>query len=301
MDMKTTTVILCLGLCACADHSSDDPVAQSDNGGQAAEQGMGGMGGVKVDLAAGRGGTAADSAIKVDASAMLSNPDAAAAGVDGGAAGDSACPFLFCDDFEKGTLDPQWLKTTANGNKVEVEKVADAHGNFAVKFSVAPGTNWSFMRLKKNIPEIKTHLFGRAYIKLSPKSPGGHTAMFWAGNDGTGFPYFDNILSICPDGDDRWFIGWWNGGQETFHWGGKVPVARWACVEWEMQQFPEMITVWVDGKQDATYTDQKDHLKTGFSEFGFGYRSWHPPNIATTLYMDDLAIHNERIGCLPKP
>ena len=96
---------------------------------------------------------------------------------------------------------------------------------------------------------------------------------------------------------------------------------RSACLlEWEFNDNPTTITMWVDGQlvpnkvrgQDVTVVpfvwpkpnpnavtpvDSKtSNLVGGYQEWGFGNRVWQVPAPATDFYYDDIAISTSRIG-----
>jgi len=89
----------------------------------------------------------------------------------------------------------------------------------------------------------------------------------------------------------------------------------WSCIEWEFGDDPEMMVLWVEGKQidqfDLQHIDFTSVPRTpgsvlngkssgiigGFSVFGFGFHSWGASK-AFDLYYDDIVIDTKRVGCL---
>ncbi|MDP9148805.1 MAG: hypothetical protein M3O36_02525, partial [Myxococcota bacterium] len=240
----------------------------------------------------------------VDAGPVLTSGDGATAG----------CPGVFCEDFEKGVLDPAiWTTKVTMGAATPlqpppvVQMAKAAHGKYALQVHSDPGKGAAYDFVITNKPKIPGHHFGRAYFNATPKPPGAHTEFLYAGT--AGFPQL-KYLEVASNGA-AWqltFVDLLPGGGESYASGGTVPVSRWACVEWEFADTPDQASVFVDGKAVADFTrpsiDYKGAttgLVGGFTDFGFGYYSWHPNTApyAFDLYYDDIVLDTKRIGCLP--
>ncbi len=229
-----------------------------------------------------------------------------------GAAG--GCPGVFCEDFERGSLDPAiWTtKVTAMGNGMPLQPVPTvqtkmvAHGKYAVQFHSDPGKPASYDFIITSQPKLRGHHFGRAYFNATPRPPGAHTEFLFAGT--AGFPNL-KYLEVAGIGA-AWqltFVSLPNGG-ESYASGGALPPGRWMCLEWELNDTPDQASVFVDGKQAPDFTRPSivhngvsTGLVGGFTDFGFGYYSWHPTSAtyAYDLYYDDIVLDTKRIGCLP--
>ena len=95
----------------------------------------------------------------------------------------------------------------------------------------------------------------------------------------------------------------------------KAPAAKWSCIEWEFGDDPDMMVLWVDGKQidqlDAEHIDYPSNhapgsvlngkssgIIGGFAFFGFGFHSWGA-SAAVDRYYDDIVLDTKRVNCLP--
>jgi hypothetical protein len=95
-----------------------------------------------------------------------------------------------------------------------------------------------------------------------------------------------------------------------------MPALTWACLEWEFNDQPTQIKVWVDGSSvgsfDADHVDypaghvpgdpifngQSSGLIGAFAQFGFGVYDWHPGGFDYDFYYDDIVLDIQRVGCL---
>lgn len=222
-----------------------------------------------------------------------------------GAAG-AGCAGLFCEDFESGALDPAVWRIEANqGQTVEVESELAAHGNYAVQFHGAPNVvSYDFIIARHLPTALSGHHFGRAYFRVSPKPPQKHTELLFAGT--SGFPKL-KYLEVA-ESDLGWQLTYVQQvaptGETYTPSTGTLPLAAWACLEWEMNDEPDQIRLWVDGASavkfdDITFMSQHSKLVGGFSDFGFGYYAWHPATYPFDVYYDDIVLDTKPIGCLP--
>jgi hypothetical protein len=233
-----------------------------------------------------------------------------ATGEDGSSAPDAPAPCanLFCEDFEQGNIDPAiWGIETGGGQTVTIDDHVAAHGRYSVHFHVPADANtYGFIITRSAPTALRSHYFGRASFYAAPDLPVGNQQLVIAGN-GT-FPKLSHFF-LSPAA-----LGWMQivtlttvaGESETWLHGASLPDARWACMEWEMNDIPGRTTLFVDGKRidsyDITVTDKSVPFG-GFVEFGFGYYAAAPNNgpvvsHPTDIYYDDIALDTERIGCL---
>ena len=245
----------------------------------------------------------------------------------------SMCPGLFCEDFETGQLNPGKWDTQTKGGTVEVQKVTVAHGSYALHFhgSANPGMLDYAYVIAHNAPQaLLTHNFGRAYLYITPKPRSVDMGLIFAGTKGFPRPTY---LSIANNG-----AGWANasghggwqfgliklagtpGYERQFYPQGEIPVATWACVQWEFNDQPDSITVALDGAPLGTLDDRhvsyppgympgtplsgpggtSSGIIGGFVDFGFGYYDWHsvPVRPAVDIYYDDIVLDAKRVDCL---
>jgi hypothetical protein len=283
------------------------------NGGAAGRgRDPGSTGGV-VDMTGGSRGT--DSGASGEAGSTAGRPgpmpDAASTAADAGreAAAATKCAGLFCEDFETGVLDPAIWDVQVNGNQpapaVVTQTSMVAHGRYAVRFHANPNVvSYDFIITKAAPVGLKGHHFGRAYFMVTPMPPANHTEYIYAGT--TGFPRY-RFLEVASAAPLAWQLTYVNlippNTGEDYHSGGKVPIGRWFCLEWEFNDAPDRAVVYVDGVQDFgqntfTFGGATTGLVGDFAAFGFGYYAWHPATYAFDVFYDDIVLDANRVGCL---
>ncbi|MDQ1473138.1 MAG: hypothetical protein QOJ99_4618, partial [Bryobacterales bacterium] len=87
---------------------------------------------------------------------------------------------------------------------------------------------------------------------------------------------------------------------------------KWFLIEWEFNDDPSAITMWIDGEKISTTvtgekvgtvkfawpkgSDTVNNLVGGYQEFGFGARVWGAPPAGFDVWYDDIAIGPQRVG-----
>jgi hypothetical protein len=231
----------------------------------------------------------------------------------GGAPASALCPGLFCEDFEEGKLDTSvWTRTQlSTGNSAAIASDRVAHGQYAMHFHAQGGSRYS-MILHEDLPEpLRKHYFGRLYYYASgfPTESGGHTAYITSSNTLDGFPDQDHHLEVASyyeSSGPTWQMTYWTGdGPEYIASGGMIPVAKWFCLEWEFDDEPDAIAIWVDGdaSRGASFRDIHNGasgLLGSMTTLGLGFRTWHPMGAQDIdVYIDDVVLDTKRVGCLP--
>jgi hypothetical protein len=279
--------------------------AASGTGGSAVTTGAGGATGAGGFRQQGVGGGAPDAA--PDASRVDATTPADA-GAD--ARPSAACAGLFCEDFERGVIDPAIWDTKVNGGQATPNLVTQAglvaHGKYAAHFRANPNVvSYDFIITRAPPVALAGHHFGRAYFMITPMPPTNHTEYVYAGT--TGFPKY-RYLEVASAAPLAWQLTYVDLAStvtgEDYHAGGKVPVGKWICLEWEFNDQPDTAAVFVDGVQDFTqnsftFNGSTTGLVGGFAAFGFGYYAWHPATYAFDVYYDDIVLDTRRVGCLP--
>jgi hypothetical protein len=303
-------------------------------GGVGAQVGAGGAGGISSGVASaggsGSGGTAGGRGGSAGAAAgggasgggARGGSGGAAGGVGGGGAGGAVdggqpavCAGLFCEDFESGAIDSNvWRLNQTGGQTVTVQKTTVGHGKYAAQFHALPNVLSSDFIITKNAPTaLRGHHFGRAYVNVTPKPPDQHMVVLIAGT--TGFPkskYLEvgsihnmwqlstqSLLGVNSNGTAL------SGSAEAYSQpGGAIPLAQWFCMEWEFNDAPDQIRVFVNGAEDYAFTNISFNGVTtgqvgGFAEFAFGFYIWHAATYPFDMYYDDIVLDTKRVGCLP--
>ncbi len=241
-----------------------------------------------------------------------------AAGAGGRGAG--ACVGLFCEDFERGTFDPAvWDVKTFGDQTATVQDKMAAHGRYAAQFHGNPNLLSYALIATRNLPAaLRSHHFGRAYLYATPNRPGGHLTLVFAGT--AEVPSSRKYLEVAET-NGKWQLTWVDfdsagptsaaGGpntQEMYSIGDAAsadsPVGKWVCLEWEFNDAPDEVRVYVDGALAWSYApisfqNMRSNLVGGFSNVSFGYYVWHPGTAAFDVYYDDIVLDTRRVGCLP--
>jgi hypothetical protein len=224
---------------------------------------------------------------------------------------------VFSEDFESGKLSAQWEQRVTGTATIQVQQEQTAHGKFALQVHY-PGMatqTYAFL-IAPHLPEVlKGHLFGRAYVKIAPALPPSHTVLLLAGAPGWPISKFEEIgvyrgaaqpsyqENKSPRGQGR--------GEDVRH-GDALPMDKWFLLEWEFNDNPTTMTVWVDGQRSSVTeggqkvdvssfeypkaSGEKANLVGGFEEFGVGARVWGAAPEGFDIYYDDIAIDTKRIG-----
>jgi hypothetical protein len=210
---------------------------------------------------------------------------------------------LFSEDFESGKLDPNvWTQQVTGDNIIQVQQDKVAHGKYALLVRCpAPAQRTLALLFAKDLPEaLRHHLFGRAYVYITPGVPVRHTIFFTAGT--TGFPASKYQEVATSNGN--WQVTFIDraDANEDWHAAGQVPVNRWFLLEWEFNDQPDQATVWVDGEKvlDTPFTYKSTTQSTGligaFTEFSVGFLLRGAAPVPFDIYYDDIALDTHRLG-----
>ena len=287
------------------------------SGGSAGSAGSGGAAGTHGSGGGGAGG--ARGGAGGNAGGNAGGGAAGAAGI-GGTAG---CPGLICEDFESGAIDPQKWDTLTSGGTATVQTQQVAHGTHALHLhGLASGSDdWAIL-VAKNVPAgLKGNTtFGRMNVYWGAEAAVSlHMQFPFAGSNGTG----TNTGGPAPFPKLRYlevgsYFGGWQLGMDLLdvsptvevvsHPTGNWPTNKWFCMEWEFQDQPDRITLWVNGTEVGTmdstnagsngtlYQGKNAGIIGGFDTFGVGFHDWHPAK-AFDVYYDDVVLDAKRIGC----
>ena len=253
----------------------------------------------------------------------------APSGTGGGAGGASSCVGLLCEDFETGGIDPAKWDTSLKGGTLAVQSQQGAHGKYALHVQgLGSGSDdWATL-FAKNVPSgLKSATtFGRASMYFSSAASASlHIQFAFAGSNGTGSGSGPAPLQKMRYLEVGSYDGQWQLSmdihdvtpniEDSAYAGAKIPVEKWVCVEWELEDQPERITLWVGGAQAGVFDNMhinysSDGTKSGgtfyqgktsgligvFDTFGIGFHDWHPTK-AFDVYYDDVVLDTKRIGC----
>ena len=224
------------------------------------------------------------------------------------------------EGFESGKIDPAvWDVRQKGGETIAVEPVDGAHGKYALHVHYPENERGAYAFIvAQHLPDsVRTHYFGRAYMKISPSAPPkSHAPLIFTGEPGWPISKFEEIgLSNgdwMPSYQENKSAAGQGRGEDTHRSEVTPPSDQWFLLEWEFNDNPTSITMWVNGervmnymdkeRKDAvdtvkfTWKDANSNLTGGYQEWGFGMRAWQNPTPAMDVYYDDIAISATRIG-----
>jgi hypothetical protein len=211
---------------------------------------------------------------------------------------------VFSEDFESGDLKPEvWTKRVNGDVSVTVQQEIVAHGKNALKAHYPNARGAYAFAVASHLPDsIKGHFFGRAYVNFPNPIPAGHVVFISCGTEG--FP-ISNFFEL-GNRQNKMQPSYQQNGKditrgETMFAGPAYPVGKWFCLEWEFNDKPDSMKIWIDGEKvfetDKGYkADTTEDFVKGFSEFAFGFRSWGTVPNGFDVYYDDIAFGTSRIG-----
>jgi hypothetical protein len=208
---------------------------------------------------------------------------------------------LFSEDFESGKLDPAiWTPQVTGDSVLDVQKDKVAHGKYALHVGVpTPAQRTVALIFAKNLPAaLAHHLFGRAYVYITPVLPDRHTIFLTIGT--TGFPQSKYQEVATAHGLFQVTYIDQADANEDYHASGQVPLGHWFLLEWEFNDQPDHATIWVDGQQvldtPFTYKTIGTDLVGGFTDLSLGFRLRGAAPVPFDIYYDDIALDTHRIG-----
>lgn len=226
---------------------------------------------------------------------------------------------VFTETFESGKIDAAvWDTRTAGTATIAVEPVEGAHGKYAlhVHYPDMAAASYAFV-VATHLPDsVRTHFFGRAYMKVSPGVGNTHNPLIFAGEPGWQLSKFHEIGTSrgmwMPSYQENKSERGKGRGEITYRMETGPQTDKWFLIEWEFNDDPSQITVWVDGeKLSTTVAGEKvdtvkfdwpkgsgtvRNLVGGYQEFGFGARVWGAPPVGFDVWYDDIAIGTSRLG-----
>jgi len=248
---------------------------------------------------------------------------------------EDSCPAnaLFCDDFEDDVAGQfpgaPWQNQTGSGATAQVDGVQAFSGSKAVHVSAPAGQAYrrgyfSLQQGSSNIfPAASDEMFGRAmfFLDATPNAVvhwtliqaegraanGTHDAYYRYGGQQQGgaglmanYETNNNVSTDC-----------------YAHSATRMPVQRWACVEWHFRVSITAMQLYLDGNEitDMHVTDRPTTAGSGclgngvngewlappaFTTLHLGFERYQQPTNAQNVWVDDVVVSTQRVGC-PAP
>jgi len=318
--------LLVLGGCTVS-----DPPGSPDNGGgnspagggQANLAGSPASAGTASGAGSGSGGAATGSgggggvANSAGTAGAPSGSGAAAGGAGGaggaGMTGSCSPDYLLCEDFEAtavGAVPKDW---TAHGKAAVADDQA-SHGNRSLK--VSPADNGE-RRIYHATAMLGAAHWGRVNYRVQLPTPDAfvHSTMvtFFGKGPTVGDAEF-RVVDTVKDAKTGGFAG----GKHQFLYnvqpqgaefgtGGNYDYTfedKWHCAEWHVDAADQSYQFFYDGKQVLTFTKgagkyEGSELPMTFSEVRLGWNNYQAAPPGFTAWLDDFALDDKRVGCLP--
>jgi hypothetical protein len=281
------------------------PVASNGGAGNIAPaNGAGGSGDVGTGGSAGATGTGGSTMVGTAGDGSMPNPGGAGGGP-GGEEPPEVLPggFYLSDDFE-GARDPQWTESEVGGGA----------GTFTLDTALGANGSSSSMRIDANnafhtmlqfaLPQAvrdANEVFGRVFLRLAATPSQAHFIWVEVGtaqNDGHEMRLGHNVGHL----QSNHFL---NGEQDIRDQNRQLVADQWYCLEFQMDNNPEQLRVWLDGEETALSTTNYT-AGPGAEGNGNAVADFIPPLEAFrigwelqngTVWFDDVALANARIGC----
>jgi hypothetical protein len=242
----------------------------------------------------------------------------------------AAPPALdFADDFEAhaaGQLPgvPWKEETYKSGAVIAVDTMHAFSGRQAMHVLTPAGANYRrgylAIHLRGPLPQLQSGFYGRAMVWLDA-APGTED-VHWTLLQGEGRSADDRYNSIYRLGLEQ------RGGTQLManfettpplrtdcrqQSTRQLPVRRWACVEWRFEVASNELQFWIDGKPithvvkraKAANACRGDDLSgqwlapPRFDSLYMGFERYGDTPIDQNLWIDDVALSRQRVGCPP--
>lgn len=227
---------------------------------------------------------------------------------------------LFTEDFESGQINASvWEPKVTGAASVKIGQTEGTHGKYALQVNYPQNAAQSYaMLVTEKVPEaLRKHYFGRAYVKITSALPVSHTVMLFSGETGWQLSKFNEIgvykETFQPSYQENKSARGQGRGETVTHSESGPPIGKWFLLEWEFNDNPNSIAVWVDGQpQIVTQNGEKSEVSkykwprdsettsglvgNGYEEFGLGARVWGQVPEAFDIFYDDVALDTKRIG-----
>jgi hypothetical protein len=214
-----------------------------------------------------------------------------------------ATTYLKCEDFEtpfgsRWTTvdDPPWA--TATLSTARAYRGASSLRISGEAWSADLGPN-RFTNAFLVPPAVLPHptLFFRAWVYAPASSAGGQETTILTLRQ-TADPF--EVLGLGWSGTQQLHYGWAGGSRDSTT---PLPTNRWVCLEWSLShQLGDggalQMRAWLDGVEvpDLTVSDAPRTVPYGRVEVGV-YKLLTASTPALELYVDEVVLHTQRIGC----
>ncbi len=227
--------------------------------------------------------------------------------------GGSRCPkdtMNLCEDFESGKIDSTVWSLGQSKAAATIESARAARGKNALHVTVSEpmvdGYHLGFITTKRAFPVAGANLFVRAFVYIDAISTHRHFTVFSAtGNSKYAIDVIPawNPPYLPANYRMLWYPPGKLGGEPTGDTYGKpwtqTPLGRWACWEWEMHGATNETRFSIDDKEivPLRIDAQMGWTAPTTAKLGFGMEQFHAVREGFSLWIDEIAVSTEKIGC----
>jgi hypothetical protein len=236
--------------------------------------------------------------------------------------GNSRCAganVQLCEDFESGTLDTTTWQVS--GDVPVIDGVQKARGSKALHI-VKNGNGQSYIRESKTFPEPKNTYFGRIFVYFNSLPADPLTYAHWTiiGAVGTGVSGEIRVSGQLQNTVNHFGVGtdnrtdpngtgdWTNSDKDPNNMPLGVPVKSWLCIEWMHKGDTNETRFWWDAvEHPSLYTmpttphggnPAQPYLLPQFTSVWMGWQEYQTSTQVYEMWVDEIAIDKERIGCV---
>lgn len=222
-----------------------------------------------------------------------------------------------CEDFESGSLNRAvW---SVSGTPPVIDGVEHARGTHALHIT-QNGNGLSTIKETMTFPEPANTYFGRVFVYFkSLPTPPGMTYAHWTiiAASGTGVPGEIRVSGQLQNGFNLFGVGtdnrtdggtgdWTNSDDDPKGSPGHVPLNEWICIEWMHAGATNQTQFWWDATPHPSLsTTSSIHggnnvpfLLPQFTNVWLGWQEYQTSTEPFELWMDEIAIDTQRIGCV---
>jgi hypothetical protein len=222
-----------------------------------------------------------------------------------------------CEDFESGAINKAlW---SVQGTAPVVDGLQHARGNSALHIT-QPGNGLSYIKETKTFPAMNDTYWGRIFVffKTLPAAPLTYAHWTFVAASGTGvsgeirlsgqFQNTANFFGVGTDNrvDDAGTGDWTNSDRDPPKAPVAVPLNQWLCIEWLHKGDTNETRFFWDGvEHPSLYTSATMHggnanpfLLPKFTNVWIGWQEYQTTAEPFELWIDEIAIDSERIGCV---
>lgn len=222
-----------------------------------------------------------------------------------------------CEDFESGQLDPAtW---TVVGTKPVIDGGQHARGGKALHITIN-GNGASYIRESKTFPALNNTYWGRmfVYFQALPGAPLNYSHWTIMAASGTGVSGEIRVSGQLQSGVNRFGVGtdnrvdtngtgdWTTSDNDPPGKASAVPTGQWACIEWLHKGDTNETRFYWDGlEHPSLHTTPTVHggntnpfILPQFKSVWVGWQEYQTTTLPFELWVDEVAIDKERIGCV---